>query len=164
MKTTKTLVRTNNAIAQTVTTGSRPPSRVASTPRVTALTDQVNANSRLSWNSAVNADRTMNALAPMSPRAGCVSTTQAIAMQTLPTTTHSCDCSRVGQLGRSQIAAIATQQMDTPTASQRSVLCDGPMGLKVRISGMVLNPSMLAAVSRQVDLCSPRAARYEVSQ
>jgi hypothetical protein len=85
-------------------------------------------------------------------------------MQTVPITTHSTDCALLGQRGLSQNVAITRQHAAMMTATSRSRKPCGPTELPISASGIAPRPIMTTAMTRQILVWVPRAAKSAVSQ
>src|SRR6185312_16976783 len=80
-----------------------------STIRVAAPTTSTSVSRRDEWKNAVYAATIAKTVDPSRPNTGFGWMRHATAMHIDPTATHSCDCSRLGQRGRSHRPAIAKQ-------------------------------------------------------
>src|SRR5215470_12383515 len=168
-----TIRATNTAKTFSSTTRSTPATamvalislnRTPSTIRVAAPTPQTSASRRDEWKNAVYAATIANTFDPSRPNTGFGWMRHAAAMHDDPTTTHTCDCSRLGHRVRSHRAAIARQHTVIDTEMSVSAPPYRPFGSASENVGMRPVVAMNAALSRQVNACTWRAARNAVSQ
>ena len=85
-------------------------------------------------------------------------------MQIEPVTAQSSDAIRVGQRFLSQTVAMTRQHTAPTAATRRPHKPEGPTGLAVNSNGTAPTTTIIAATTRQVVVCDPRAARNAVSE